>query len=51
MFVVLRGQVNVTLRDGLGRRQPLVEQGVGQFLAEAGQLSGAQALAHGDLAA
>jgi len=47
MFVVLRGQVNVTLRDGLGRRQPLVEQGVGQFLAEAGQLSGAQALADG----
>jgi thioredoxin reductase (NADPH) len=45
MFVVLSGQVVVTLRDGLGRRQPLVEQGPGQFLAEAGQLSGRPALA------
>lgn len=45
MFVILRGQVVVTLRDGLGRRQPLVEQGPGQFLAEAGQLSGRPALA------
>jgi thioredoxin reductase (NADPH) len=47
MFVVLRGQVVVTLRDGIGRRQPLVEQGVGQFLAEAGQLSGRPALVDG----
>lgn len=45
MFVILSGQVAVTLRDGLGRRQPLVEQGPGQFLAEAGQLSGRPALA------
>jgi thioredoxin reductase (NADPH) len=45
MFVILSGQVVVTLRDGLGRRQPLVEQGPGQFLAEAGQLSGRLALA------
>ena len=45
MFVILSGQVAVTLRDGLGRRQPLVEQGPGQFLAEAGQLSGRLALA------
>lgn len=45
MFLLLSGQVAVTLRDGLGRRQPLVEQGPGQFLAEAGQLSGRPALA------
>ncbi|TPE45108.1 FAD-dependent oxidoreductase [Amaricoccus solimangrovi] len=45
MFVILSGQVAVTLRDGLGRRRPLVEQGPGQFLAEAGQLSGRPALA------
>ena len=34
-------------RDGFGRRQPLVEQGPGQFLAEAGQLSGRPALVDG----
>lgn len=45
MFVILSGQVAVTLRDGLGRRHPLVEQGPGHFLAEAGQLSGRLALA------
>ena len=47
MFVLLKGQVAITLRDGLGRRQPLVEQGPGQFLAEAGQLSGRPALVDG----
>lgn len=45
MFVILSGQVAVTLRDGLGRRHPLVEQGPGHFLAKAGQLSGRLALA------
>jgi thioredoxin reductase (NADPH) len=44
MFIVLSGQVAITQRDGLGRRMPLVEQGPGQFLAEAGQLSGRPAL-------
>ncbi|HMQ91602.1 MAG TPA: FAD-dependent oxidoreductase [Amaricoccus sp.] len=44
MYLLLRGQVAVTLRDGLGRRQPLVEQGPGQFLAETGQISGRPAL-------
>jgi thioredoxin reductase (NADPH) len=47
MYVVLRGVVAVSLRDGLGRREPLVEQGVGQFLAETGQLSGRPALVDG----
>ena len=47
MFVVLEGAVAVTQRDGFGRRQPVVEQGPGQFLAEAGSLSGRPALVDG----
>ena len=47
MFVVLSGQVAISQRDGLGRRQPVVEQGPGQFLAEVGQLSGRPALVDG----
>jgi thioredoxin reductase (NADPH) len=47
MFVVLKGQVNVSQRDGLGRRAPVIEQGPGQFLAEVGQLSGRPALVDG----
>ena len=47
MFIVLKGQVAISQRDGFGRRQPLVEQGPGQFLAEAGQLSGRPALVDG----
>ena len=47
MFVLLKGQVAISQRDGLGRRQPLVEQGPGQFLAEVGQLSGRPALVDG----
>jgi thioredoxin reductase (NADPH) len=39
MFVVLSGLVAITERDGLGHVTPIAEQGVGQFLAEAGQLS------------
>ena len=40
MFVVTAGEVSVTRRDGLGGDVPVVTQGVGQFLAEVGQLSG-----------
>ena len=47
MFVVLDGMVTITQRDGFGRRQPVVEQGPGQFLAEAGTLSGRPALVDG----
>lgn len=47
MFLVLSGQVVVTQRDGLGRRQPVVEQGPGQFLAEIGQLAARPALVDG----
>ena len=39
MFVVLKGLVALTQRDGLGHVTPIVEQGEGQFLADVGQLS------------
>jgi thioredoxin reductase (NADPH) len=44
MFVVLKGLVSVTQRDGLGHVAPVVEEGVGHFLAEVGQLSSRAAL-------
>ncbi|HEV7913592.1 MAG TPA: FAD-dependent oxidoreductase, partial [Albitalea sp.] len=47
MFVVLRGTVAISQRDGLGHVVPIVEQGRGQFLAEVGQLSGRPALVDG----
>src|SRR5271166_4918239 len=40
MFVVLSGHVVITQRDGLGHVTPVIRQGVGQFIAEIGQLSG-----------
>ena len=39
MFVVLKGQVAISQRDGLGHLTPIIEQGAGQFLADVGQLS------------
>jgi thioredoxin reductase (NADPH) len=39
MFVVLKGLVAITQRDGLGHLAPIAEQGEGQFLADVGQLS------------
>jgi thioredoxin reductase (NADPH) len=39
MFVVLKGVVALTQRDGLGHLTPVAEQGEGQFLADVGQLS------------
>ena len=39
MFVVLKGQVAISQRDGLGHIAPIAEQGPGQFLADVGQLS------------
>ena len=36
MFVVLKGVVAITQRDGLGHVVPIVHQGPGQFLAEVG---------------
>src|SRR5947209_417910 len=47
MFVVLRGHVAITQRDGLGNVTPLIDQGPGQFLAELSQLSGRPALVDG----
>ena len=47
MFVVLSGMVAITLRDGLGRVTPIIDEGPGQFLAEIGQLSGRVALVDG----
>ena len=39
MFVVLKGLVAISQRDGLGHVSPVVEQGPGQFVADVGQLS------------
>ncbi len=47
MWVLFSGLVAVTQRDGLGRRQPIVEHGAGDFLAEIGALSGRPALVDG----
>lgn len=47
MFIVLSGHVAITQRDGLGHVTPVIDQGVGQFLAEIGQLSGRVALVDG----
>ena len=47
MFVVLKGIVAISQRDGLGRVVPILRQGRGQFLAEVGQLSGRPALVDG----
>lgn len=47
MFVVLKGRVAMTQRDGLGHVTPLIDQGPGQFLAELSQLSGRPALVDG----
>ncbi|MES2750757.1 MAG: FAD-dependent oxidoreductase [Pseudomonadota bacterium] len=47
MFVVLKGTVAITQRDGLGHVTPVIDQGAGQFLAEIGQLSNRRALVDG----
>src|SRR5580704_15826089 len=39
MFVVLKGLVAISQRDGVGHLAPIAEQGEGQFLADVGQLS------------
>jgi len=44
LFVVLKGDVAVMQRDPMGRRQPIVEYGVGSFLGELAALSGRPAL-------
>lgn len=47
MFVILKGHVAITQRDGLGHVTPIIDQGPGQFLAELGQISGRPALVDG----
>lgn len=47
MFILLRGLVSISQRDGLGHVVPIVREGPGAFLAEVGQLSGAPALVDG----
>ncbi|HSI60009.1 MAG TPA: FAD-dependent oxidoreductase [Ideonella sp.] len=47
MFVLLKGAVAITTRDGMGHVTPLVRQGPGEFMAEVGQLSGGPALVDG----
>jgi thioredoxin reductase (NADPH) len=47
MFILLRGLVTISQRDGLGHVAPIVREGPGAFLAEVGQLSGAPALVDG----
>jgi len=44
MFVVLRGRVSVSRRQGLGDAVVIVEHGPGEFLGETGQLSGRPSL-------
>ena len=44
MFVILSGEVAVTLRDALGHTAPLVNYAPGFFMAELGTLSGSPAL-------
>jgi thioredoxin reductase (NADPH) len=50
MFVVLKGTVVVSRRDGLGHVAPLSTRGPGHFLAELSQLSGRPALVDGHAA-
>jgi thioredoxin reductase (NADPH) len=47
MFVVLKGTVAISQRDGLGHVVPIVHQGPGHFLAEVGTLAGRPALVDG----
>jgi thioredoxin reductase (NADPH) len=47
MFVVLKGAVALSQRDGLGHVVPIVNLGPGEFSAEVAQLSGGHALVDG----
>ena len=44
MFVVLKGLVALSQRDGLGHVTPIVQQGCGHFIGEVGALSGKPSL-------
>jgi thioredoxin reductase (NADPH) len=47
MFVVLKGVVAISQRDGLGHVVPVVRQGRGEFSGEVASLSGSHALVDG----
>ena len=47
MYIVLKGVVAISQRDGLGHVVPIARQGPGEFVAEVGQLSGRHALVDG----
>jgi len=47
MFVVLKGVVAVSQRDGLGQVTPIVQHGRGHFVGEVGTLSGKPSLVDG----
>src|ERR1700736_2163567 len=42
--IILAGKVDITQRDGSGRREPIVTHGLGQFMGELAQLAGRPAL-------
>jgi thioredoxin reductase (NADPH) len=44
LFVILSGEVAVSVRDAEGERQPIVSHGPGSFMGELAQLSGRPAL-------
>src|SRR5687768_2905150 len=46
-WLVLRGSIEMTLRDALGNESPLTPCGPGQFTGEVGSLAGKRALAVG----
>jgi thioredoxin reductase (NADPH) len=47
MFLILKGAVAISQRDGVGQVTPLVRHGPGEFLGEVGQLSGRNSLVDG----
>jgi thioredoxin reductase (NADPH) len=47
MFVVLKGVVAISQRDGLGHVVPIVRQGPGEFLAEISEIAGHSTLVDG----
>ena len=44
LAIILDGQVECTLRDHSGRREPIVSAGAGAFIGELAQLTGRPAL-------
>ena len=47
IFVLLRGHILITRKNGLGIEIPIIKSGPGNFMGEVGQLSGRPSLAYG----